>query len=745
MIAPALLLTGIAMGQEAPDERPIQEQEGDVETPDQGKREQLSDVEEIMITATRTRRPVFEIPRSVDVVDRKRMDEIDALVPLDALKYDVGIFIERRTTSTSDPILRGFAGRNILTLVDGNTLTTLWGEGGDGADDMYGKIDADTVERIEVIRGPASVQYGSNAIGGVINFISRKPALDFTQAGWHLRSRLKSTYRSAANEVRLRGEVHGAVPCLRLFVGGSYHDIDNVEGGRGLGTLDPSDSEARNWDLSAEFIPFGARHLFGLTVQDVHLAHTKRYYRPDQDNFNDREAIALSYTNTAANRVWDELEARFYYQYKKDRRRWLSGDDAGQRGVAKTETLSSGLQLTSLPELPLGKSHRLTYGLHWEGTDGESPDDEQFAITRPDLAHKVKGAPDSIWHNVGGFVQDEWDLVDRLNLITSFRYDWFYFDTHVDEFYQPPLPDQDPNLDQIIEKKGIFSGGVGLLYRIAQGANVFGNYARGFRLNAPNFGIRLLSDVGYLVPNPFLDPITADQFEIGLKLAREGFRAGVAGYYTLIDNQQTITQGTYNGVDFWDENGNGVRDEGELDILNTVAGGKATLKGVETEAECQLSAISNLLGYPDAIGPEWSLRGGFAWEIGDDRQIDGPLRWIHPAYGVAALRYDDLLLKYPFWFELAGTFVRHFDRVVPGLENDPAWRKDPQDRDSGPLRDYVGVPGYTVLDLRGGVEIGTHAKLTLAVENLTDKAYRSAHSRMDAPGINFLASLDLWY
>jgi len=65
---------------------------------------------------------------------------------------------------------------------------------------------------------------------------------------------------------------------------------------------------------------------------------------------------------------------------------------------------------------------------------------------------------------------------------------------------------------------------------------------------------------------------------------------------------------------------------------------------------------------------------------------------------------------------------------------------DPQDKTS-PLVREDGLPGYTVFNVRGGLDLMKDLSLTVAVENLTDKKYRAAHSRMNAPGINFLTSL----
>ncbi|MFH2002663.1 MAG: TonB-dependent receptor [Planctomycetota bacterium] len=698
-------------------------------------------LDEMFITATRTPLPILDIPRSVSVIDEKRMGELNSLVGIDALRYEPGIWLEHRTTSTADPIMRGFAGYNILALVDGNTLSSLWGEGGEGADDMYGKIDPDLIGRIEVIRGPASVLYGSNAIGGVINLVTRDPALDYTKQGMETRFRTKGTYGSAAQEYRLRSEIHGATPNFRFMLGGSLHDLDTVQGGRGEGSLVPSDSEAANWDFTSLFKPFGEDHEFGLTYQDTHLTHTKRYHKPDEDNFNDREATSLSYTNTGGNSIWDQLEARIYYQNKEDRRRWLTGPDAGLRGIQKTKTYSGDIQITRL----LGDDHRLAYGLHWERDDGESPGDEQLTLSGPGYTQKVKGTPDSVWQDYGVFIQDEWDVVDDLTLIGSARYDTYTFKSTVDRYYVPPLAGQDPNIDAISERKGEFCGGLGLNYHLDDTTTLFANYARGYRLNAPNFGIWLVHGNAYRVPNPFLDPMIADQFEVGAKKTGEGFETTLSTFYTMIKNTQREEPTVYQGSTFYDINGNGTQElaEEEYQYVEVTGGGKADLRGIEFSAQARLDKICDWFGAPNAVDPGWSVRGGFTWQTGEDREVDKPLQFVQPAVGFAALRYDLTEVAHPAWVELDSTFVRRYERVFD--DEGREWLRNPQDASSGYYRDYIGVPGYSILNLRGGVELSKNVSLAMAVENLTDKAYRAAHSRMNSPGINFVASLDVWF
>jgi len=103
---------------------------------------------ETTVTATRVTADENEVPRSTTIVDEDELKRRVQAVALDALKTEIGVWLEHRTGSTADPVIRGLSGGNILAMVDGSTLSTFWGEGGFAGDDMYGKIDPWSIERI---------------------------------------------------------------------------------------------------------------------------------------------------------------------------------------------------------------------------------------------------------------------------------------------------------------------------------------------------------------------------------------------------------------------------------------------------------------------------------------------------------------------------------------------------------------------------------------------------------------------
>jgi hemoglobin/transferrin/lactoferrin receptor protein len=690
---------------------------------------------ETIVTAARQPRDPFETPRSVTVVDANELREKSPSSIADALQDRIGITVQRRSTTASDPIIRALSGRNLLALVGFDTLSTLWGEGGDSTSDMYAKVDPEAIERIEVIRGPASVLYGSNALGGVINFIPRRSPFDFTESGWRAGERTRLVYGSAAEDKRLRQEVYGATPELRFLGGFSIRDYDDTTGGRGEGTLEPTSGKFKSFDTATD-VRLSDTQTLSFTTANTRLEKTHRFHFPNQTNDSDRDAYSLAWNVDQSGPLWERFEARAYYQWKEDRRDFL---DTGNHGVSKVATVSTDLQFTAEP----AKAHTLTYGAHWEFDRGESPDNEQFTITTP-AGVRTKASPDSNWHDWGVFGQDEWSAASWLDLVGSVRWDAFYFDSDVDAFYHPP-GGLDPNVDDISDTQHAFTGGFGAVAHASDEVNVFTDYSRGFRLNAPSFGVRQVA-FGVIVPNGFLDPVTADNVEVGVKTRSEKLSTSATAYYTWYGDFQSQTRGTFLGQDWYDFNGNGVREAGE-DVFVTSSGDRAEVHGVEAEGRLQLDAIDDLLGTHE-IGPAWSLRGGAAWELGINYGLGQPLRFAHAPYGVVALRWEPAATKneHPVFFEIGATIVDSLSRIPEDLyASDRAFRQNPQDPTSPLLRSDNRVPGYTTYDFRAGWELSSHVQLSLNVENLTDKRYRVAYSRIDATGTNALVALTVQF
>ena len=438
------------------------------------------------------------------------------------------------------------------------------------------------------------------------------------------------------------------------------------------------------------------------------------------------------FTQRARNGSPDEIEVRLYHQRKEDKR-WFY--DTNSRGVATTDTWQGGARITRA----LSGGHILTAGLQTELTSGDSPDDEQFTITFPEP--KRRAAPKSDWTNFGLYVQDEWAACDMVSLTGSVRWDRQRFETDVDGAYVPPIGN--PQDDEIDDTVNSFTGGLGAVFHASPQTNITASWARGFRQNAPNFGVRQLGD-GILIPNELLDPTTSDNFELGVKHRTEiGHFAGSV-YHSKIRNWQGDLRPTmFNGSSFLDFNGNGSRDANE-GYVTQVEGGDAWVQGIELNATLFPNKVW------DAIPANWSVRGSFALNKGrvdatDTSPAEEPLRHTQPMRGLLSFRWDDVQTpQTERFFELAMDMVDSYDQIPSDRRTgDLAWRRDPQDGTSPLLRSYVGTPGYTLFHFYAGMKLSENVHIRGAVENFTDKAYRAAHSRADSPGIDFKLILDI--
>lgn len=142
----------------------------------------------MVVTATRTQMSVKEAPSAVQVVDSKKLEQTQAKTLHDALKGALGVNVFNDFQGRSNVSIRGSESRHVLIMVDGKRL------GGEAAYNSANAWDVDRirmedVEKVEIIRGPAGALYGSDAMGGVINVVTKTPnkttAVINYEHGWY--------------------------------------------------------------------------------------------------------------------------------------------------------------------------------------------------------------------------------------------------------------------------------------------------------------------------------------------------------------------------------------------------------------------------------------------------------------------------------------------------------------------------------------------------------------------------------
>ncbi|MHC5021869.1 MAG: TonB-dependent receptor, partial [Planctomycetota bacterium] len=251
---------------------------------------------------------------------------------------------------------------------------------------------------------------------------------------------------------------------------------------------------------------------------------------------------------------------------------------------------------------------------------------------------------------------------------------------------------------------------------------------------------------GILAPSPDLpDPVISYSAEAGLKFDGEKLTGELVGYYTRFNGMLVDERGSFQGQDWFDWDGDTVRDPNE-DLYVRKSEGKAWVMGFEVESRYRLDGDLAALGLVDGAGwwDGFALRAGFMWNYGKDHNFSNDnIRHAHPARAVFALRWDEPGAE-RFWAEVSVDAVRSFHRIPDSrLQGDVGYKEDPAVAGS-PLQRSNGLPGYTTVAARAGFKVQEWLDVTFGVENIGNKRYRRAHSRIRAEtGINAFLSVSL--
>ena len=653
-------------------------------TPESDKDAQPKIHEELVVTATRYEQDSFATPLPITVISQEDLDRTRPERLVDALKNLAGIDFTGEGPFRGLPVIRGLASNRILILVDGERLNNAR-ESTEFAGIQPGLVDLSEVERIEVLRGPASVLYGSDAIGGVINIITKQKP--FTPGPLRLDGLLSYEYGTSADAQRARAQVDGAGEKMTFHLGVSFSDFNNYKSPEG--EVPNSGMKQRSADGVLRFL------VSDNSVLRVNLESTRTRdigfpgYDPRTSGVDisfpkfDRDKLGLSWEIGPLAGL-DSLSVRTYVQQvdKESKRNLHFGPSFFSDNFTTSKIDSVGLATQGSAHLA---DHHLTFGadfytdeLH-DTTVAESTFGSSTDVAVPDSTQRV----------IGTFVQDELPVGERVNLTLGARGDWFTFKSKDDPRYTgAPFDVADSAL----------SGDLGVRYAVTQHVELTASAGRAFR--APNLqersfiGLVSTGDT-WVIQNPSLGPETSLNFDAGFKVRYPGYTGGFTVYHNKVNGLISLA---FLGED---------PDTG-LQLARFENIDKATLEGAEFELEAY-------------FGPRWTAFGNVSYTRGTDDSTGDPLPLIPPLKTVLGVRFADRA-----WFsELNWRIVARQDRIPPDTTAD----------------DYEPTPGFAVVDIRGGFNVTSSLRLQLAVENLLDKAYHEPFNNRLESGRNFRASV----
>lgn len=691
-----------------------------------------STLEETIVTATRTENPVFETPYTAHVIGRDDFlgRRLVRTLP-DALLETPGVMVQRTGYGQASPFIRGFTGFRTLALIDGIRLNNAVFR--EGPNQYWSTIDQYTVDRLDVVKGPSSVLYGSDAIGGTVNAITRKPklitvdetpgkavkpadgkttGLSLGGSGAELGGAAIHRYATAENSHTARGEFNLALsPQLGIAGGFTFKDFDDLRAGSGTGLQERSGYTENSGDFTILWQPnkntdvtFGFQRFEQNNAPRWHATIFGKSWEGTQvgtDLRRDFDQLReLAYMRIESRNVTDWLSKASLtlsihsQQEEQDRirqggRRDVDGFRDDQLGV-----LVNFESPTSIGLLSYGVEYYHDFVQSW-GTSRNANGSLRSIKPRGPVAD------DSGYDLLGIYVQDEIKLGDRLTLIPGARWTWAQMDTGV---IDTDATDR-LNLAGFTESFDAFTFSFRAQYELTGQWNIFSGISQGFR--APNLSDFTSFDIARSgeieTPVTDLDPEQYLSFEIGTKVSTGSLSLYAAFYRMWIDDQITRFR-----------TGRVVDGSPEVKRVNS---GNGYVQGVEA-------------GVSWMFAPGWSAFGNFAWSEGAVEQFDGsvigtyPASRIQPLTAQLGLRWESADRKW--WAEGVATLAAKQDRL--SLSD----RTDTQRIPPG------GTPGYAIGSVRVGWRPCRNLDLFAACENITDEDYRIHGSGINEPGRNFV-------
>ncbi|ADD67605.1 TonB-dependent receptor plug [Denitrovibrio acetiphilus DSM 12809] len=496
--------------------------------------------EEVEVTATRTKKVAKEVPMSLSVVGQEEIKKSTVTSVADLLKDLPGV----QLTSTGSAgiyrlSLRGESGSRALVMVDGIKISEQ--KSMDGAPLL---IDINSIERIEVIKGPASVLYGSEAIGGAINIISKR------YADKPIQGMISSTYNSGVDGISSYVTLYGSTNGFYYRGEGTKTKANNRE--------DTDGDEIEN----TEFSNTNMRFLVGYQNDafDIGIEHTS--YRSNNEvstGLEDAPTFAMDMELP----VWNRRKTSVYAEYKKPigAISKIRLDAYQQKTLKEFDnnmymTMAMGPVTTTMESLSNTENDLITTGVNLQ-VDFDITDTNMLIagveIMKDELdvdeSKKTFGAPVySSYHSEAEqlskafFIHDEQMLGENFILSGGLRYT--SIDSELTDTDNPSYEKNDSNDSSTV-------GSLALVYTGVKNTAFRALYSRGYR--TPNLQQLYMGTThGSTTPtysNPDLDSEVSNNFEVGVRFDNKKFDADLALFYNKAKDYITTILTTRNGSD----------------------------------------------------------------------------------------------------------------------------------------------------------------------------------------------------
>jgi hemoglobin/transferrin/lactoferrin receptor protein len=700
-----------------------------------------SALEEVVLSVSKFKQKKGEIPQKITSITSEDIMFSNPQTSADLLESSGNVYIQKSQLGGGSPIIRGFSTNRLLIAVDGIRFNTAIFRGGNVQSVI--SIDPFTVDHTEVILGPGSVVYGSDAIGGVMNFYTKKAKFSFKE-GISFSGNTIARYATASEEKTGHIDFNVGLKEWAFLTSVSYTDFGDLKMGKYgpddylrpeyAGTINGEDVMVTNDDPRLQ-VP---------TAYDQINAMQKIRYMPSNNwDFN----LGLFYTTTSdyprydrlirerngqlRSAVWDYTPQEWingnlmitnkgtsfydksiltlsYQNFKEGRKDRNFGNDVLYETKEKVGAYTSALDFIK----KFGKS-KLFYGLEYVYNKVNS-NGKQTNINNGDTVLTASRYPEgSTWQSMAAYFSLQSKLAENLSFQAGLRYNHILLFANFDTlFYDFPFTRAAINT-------GALTGSAGINWQASDILNWRVNFSTAFR--APN-----IDDVGKIfdsepgsvvVPNPDLKPEYAYTGELGAILNFENVvRIDITGYITFLEDALVRRDFSINGQ-------TQIMYQGELSTIQAIQnGGKAEIYGFEAGVE--INFTKNL-----QFTSQYNYTGGYQLEEDGSRVA---VRHVAPQFGNAHLIWEYKKLKLDAYANYNGQF--DYKDLAPEEQNKAYLYA--LDENGNPYS-----PSWYTLNFGAQYKINKTFQINTSLENISNQRYRTYSSGITAAGINFIAAV----
>lgn len=697
-------------------------------------------LDEMVVSATRWQQKKTDVPNKITTIKSRDITIQNPQTTADLLGQSGDVYIQKSQFGGGSPMIRGFATNRVLISVDGIRMNNAIFRSGNIQNVI--SLDAFAIDQTEVIFGPGSIIYGSDAIGGVMSFYTLKPGFSAENTTW-FNAHATARYASANNEKTGHFDFKAGLKKWAFATSVTFSDYGNLKMGK-YGTDDYlrkeyvirknnsdeivpnpdfrkqvySDFRQMNLMQKIKFMPneyWTINYDFHYSTTDNyprydrliryrhgHLKSAEWYYGPQTWMMNHLYAH-----NKTQTKIYDQiiihLAQQFFEESRHDRN--LNSNTKHNR----TETVNA-FNLNLDFEKSFNPKHHLTYGTEFIFNKIGSVANDENINTSSLIPAATRYPNGSTWSSMAVFGDYRYKLTEQTDLKIGSRYNYVILNADFDtSFY--PFP-----FDNSHNNTGALTGSLGLVYNPDETMQLMVNFSTGFR--APNIddaGKVFDSEPGsVVVPNPNLKSEYSLNSEIGITKVFTGkIKIDFSAYYTNLFDAMTRMNYTLNGKD-------SIMYDGEMSRVQAIQNAaKAYVYGLQA-------------------GVEWKLPLNFAFSSrfnimkGEEELNDGsraPLRHATPCFGITHITYSHNHIKLDLYATYNGE-VSYNNMPPSEISKDYMYAKD--------INGNPYSPSWYTLNLKSLYRINDNLILTAGVENFTNIRYKPYASGIAAAGINFI-------